>query len=472
MDGQPGVGPADASKTFFEAAPPPIRPPTNHETYVALARYRRLKLLGEGGLGKVWLAHDERVDREVAIKELHPDRQSNPDLRARFLREAEIGARLQHPNIAPFFHIGLDEDDKPFIVMQRIGGDTLEDKVLALSATGLNWPRMRAELHQLITLLAQVCDGVAYAHSRGVIHRDLKPSNIMTGEFGEVFVLDWGLGKQIDLNTQNGTQVRASVSDDSGANGAQSLTESGALMGTLAYMAPEQAGGADIGPEADVFGMGGILLFILTGHPPREVCKATLGTIAKRIQEAPTRSARELNPTAPHRLAAVAAKALALQPEHRYASVVDLANDLRRWLTREPVSACRESIAQKTVRWSLRHRAISTSIFAFFAFFVVLAAVVSISAWRNRELRELQEFGNLARQARIAETAITSVIRRLEDHLRFLGLSSRVHALASDLVQRDADRLAESRSHVAGLFVQTMIESPDIIGMQFASTLR
>lgn len=359
--------------------------------YAASTRYRRTKLLGEGGLGRVWLAQDQFVGRDVAIKELHPDRAGNEDMLARFIREARISARLQHPNIAPFFHIGVDDCAKPFIVMQRIGGVTLEEKIRTLQTSGVDWTARRSELHELVAILLQVCAGVAFAHSRGVIHRDLKPANVMIGEFGEVIVLDWGLGKEV--GAPDDPRPNGSMANDAGDSWTDSwladasTTQAGSVLGTLDYMAPEQAGGdeATIGVRSDVFALGGILHFILTGRAPHKFAGGSFHSAVARIRTASIPPTRMLNPSTPRPLAAIIAKATALDPDKRYASALELAADLKRWLSGERVLAYREPAPQRLARWALQRR-LTMSMLALAGFTVVLvSAMANLHQWASIE---------------------------------------------------------------------------------------
>ena len=210
--------------------------------------------LGIGGMGQVFQSQDPGLGRQLVVKVLNPELHHSPSIRSRFEDEARIMARLQHPGIPPVYNRGRLPDGRLFYSMKRVDGDTLEAR---LERRDLKSERDR---DQLISQFAQVCQTMAYAHQERVIHRDLKPANIMVGEFGEVQVMDWGLSKQqgtVDRLPRQG--------DDFG----RLHTNTGAVLGTLLYMAPEQAVDASqVEPQADVYSLGAILCEILTGAPP------------------------------------------------------------------------------------------------------------------------------------------------------------------------------------------------------------
>ncbi len=217
----------------------------------ALEGYDFKEVIGKGGMGEVVLARDTRMERDVAIKRMLSEAPS-AESEARFLREAKIQARLDHPSIVPVHELGVDENGRPYFVMKRLVGTTLQAKLDA-----------GAPMRPLLRALVDVCQAVDRAHSYGIVHRDLKPSNIMLGDYGEVYVLDWGVARVIG--------DRASVADFTVASPSDGGTKTGQMLGTPGYMAPEQMLGQDVvGPPADVYALGAILFEILAGvtlHP-------------------------------------------------------------------------------------------------------------------------------------------------------------------------------------------------------------
>jgi serine/threonine-protein kinase len=241
----------EASPDQVEPAPgEPTPGPSSHP--VLAGRYRLGRRIGKGGMGEVMAARDEQVGRDVAIKRM---RAAAPNERAiqRFLREASIQGRLEHPAIVPVHEIGRDHDGLPFFVMKKLTGTTL-GKIIADPAE-----RERAGLQRILRAFAEVCLAVEFAHVRGIVHRDLKPENILLGDFGEVYILDWGVAKLIGEDDEFG---------DLGSGSGEHATAVGTAIGTPGYMAPEQlAGSPDIDGRTDIYALGCVLFEILAGEP-------------------------------------------------------------------------------------------------------------------------------------------------------------------------------------------------------------
>jgi serine/threonine-protein kinase len=334
-------------------------------------RYTLSRLHATGGIGRVWLARDASLGRDVALKELRPERASNPAIWARFLREAQVTGQLEHPGIVPVYELGRrTEDQQPFYTMRFFRGRTLAE-------AGAGHHRRRAEgtagpleQRELLTAFVGVCNAVAYAHSRGVLHRDLKPQNVVLGDYGEVMVLDWGLAKVTGQADDQSLPLEPPADEDAGA------TVQGQVLGTPAYMAPEQAEGRLdlLGPATDVYGMGAILYEILTGAPPF-VSSDTTAVLRRVVHEQPARP-RAVDRGVPPALEAVCLKALAKKPGDRYASAKALADDVQRWLADEPVAAYREPLAVRAGRWARHHR---TAVSVAAALLVAGAAALGVS---------------------------------------------------------------------------------------------
>jgi tetratricopeptide (TPR) repeat protein/serine/threonine protein kinase len=236
-----------------------------------IAGYEVGSEIGRGGMGVVLRVHDLTFQRPLAVKVLLADRAQRPELTQRFLEEAQVMGQLQHPGIAPIHSLGWLPDGRPYFTMKLIQGQTLAEFLRQR-------PSSAHELPRFLAIFGQLCQAVAYAHSRGILHRDLKPSNVMVGAFGEVQVMDWGLAKVLPLS--GGSQDRAGPhparscepplnEEDPPARAALS-TQTGEVLGTPAYMAPEQARGEidRLDERCDVFGLGAVLCVLLTGQPP------------------------------------------------------------------------------------------------------------------------------------------------------------------------------------------------------------
>ena len=230
------------------------------------ARYRLGEEIARGGMGVVYRATDAVLGREVAVKVLQEKYAPDSGTARRFADEARITGQLQHPNVPAVHDLGALPDGRPFLAMKLIKGETLEEllKRLADPAEGRG---------RFVAAFEQLCQAVAYAHAHDVIHRDLKPANVMVGAFGEVQVMDWGLAKVLGARPEGGTDPEATTTGTAVRSLRESddlFTQAGSVLGTPAYMPPEQAAGAvgAIDTRSDVFGLGAVLAVVLTGRPP------------------------------------------------------------------------------------------------------------------------------------------------------------------------------------------------------------
>jgi WD40 repeat protein/serine/threonine protein kinase len=308
-------------------AQPPARPPGGMAGAGAGgARFRVMRPLARGGLGEIFLALDEELDRTVALKELQTGRAHDPDAQDRFLLEAAVTGRLEHPGIVPVYSLGRYADGRPYYAMRLVEGETLRDAIERFhrgrSAARRDDERS-LDFRRLLRSVIDVCNTVAYAHSRGVVHRDLKPDNIMLGPFGETLVVDWGLAKP---------SGEASEPRSSGPpSGDPSMTQPGSVIGTPRYMSPEQAAGEldRVGPASDIYSLGAILYCLLVGQAPYPDgdLPSVLDRVRRGIFPAPCRLRRTVDPT----LEAICLKAMAQDPRARHASALELAGDLEAW---------------------------------------------------------------------------------------------------------------------------------------------
>ena len=310
-----------------------------------------------GGIGEVFRATDAALNRTVAVKRLQDRRAADPGSRQRFLVEAEITARLEHPGVVPVYALFTDDRGGPAYAMRFVQGPTLWDAIGEYHAG----PPDPVAFRRLLQSFIQVCQTVAYAHTRGVIHRDLKPQNILLGKFGETLVVDWGLAKvvgrveeaRIDLLTE-GTLIPET--DMSGSE-----TAMGSAVGTPAYMSPEQAAGRwDVVTQpSDIYSLGAVLYTVLTGQPP--LGKGNWPEMQQRIQQGDFPRPRQVKSETPRSLEAVCLKAMALAPASRYPSAEALAADVEHWMADEPVAAHRDAFGTKIRRWTKRNRTMVNS---------------------------------------------------------------------------------------------------------------
>ena len=304
-------------------------------------RYEPGAVIGAGGMGEVRLHVDRRIGRRVAKKTLHATLDSH-SARQRFLREARVQGQLEHPAIVPVYDLDVDEQGRAFFTMKRVRGLTLE-RVLERVRAGDPEITRRFSTRKLLTAFAQVCLAVDYAHTRGVIHRDLKPGNVMLGDFGEVYVLDWGLAKVV--GEQEEDESSPASSPVIGASAA--LTRGGALLGTPTFMAPEQLQRRtdEVDARSDVFALGAILFEIVARTPFRTHTDVT--EIQRRVEEGeivrPSGRAAEVAPE----LDELCARALARDPAQRPARARELAEAVERFLDGEQDAVLRKELAAK-----------------------------------------------------------------------------------------------------------------------------
>ena len=382
---------------------------------------RRYVLKGEvarGGMGAVLKVFDTDLRRSLAMKVILDTRSSltpetnavDPAVLSRFLEEAQITGQLDHPGVVPVHELGVDSDGRVYFTMQLVRGRTLR-QVFGLVNDGEDgWNQTRA-----LGVLLNVCETMSYAHDKGVIHRDLKPANVMVGKYGEVYVMDWGLarvdGRGDSRDVRLDPEAQASLSEvrtDRGeGRDSQSdsplVTMDGAVVGTPAFMPPEQAQGrvADLDRRSDVYSVGAMLYQLLTGGVPFVPPGARISprTLLLRVLEGPPKPIRELAPRpVPIELEAICEKAMARDPKYRYPAMAALATDLRAYLEGRVVEAHRTGAVAEIYKWVQRNKPLAAALVA-----AVLALVAGLAT-------------SLAFKARSDESAAVALEREREAH--------------------------------------------------------
>jgi WD40 repeat protein/tetratricopeptide (TPR) repeat protein/tRNA A-37 threonylcarbamoyl transferase component Bud32 len=408
-------------------------------------RFRILRPHAEGGLGRVMVAHDEELNREVALKEIKDWHADNPESRSRFLLEAEITGGLEHPSIVPVYGLGTYADGRPFYAMRFIKGDSLKDAIAAFhqaESSDRDSGERTLELRKLLGRFLDVCNAIAYAHSRGVLHRDLKPGNIMLGKYGETLVVDWGLAKPVGRRDVTTTWEEQTLRPASARGAAE--TTPGVAIGTPAYMSPEQAmGRLDLlGPSSDVYSLGATLYTLLTGQA--SCTGSDRAAVLQQVQRGdflrPRQVKREVSPA----LEAVCLKAMALKPEDRYASPRELGDDLEHWFADEPVAAYPEPPAVRLRRWGRRHRVfVSSGAVAALVAFIGLTVGLIVVTGLNQQL-DAANAGLVQTNAQL-DTAQKDAEARRVDAEQSRILAEKQTGLAEDRLENARHSLYDSQ---------------------------
>jgi serine/threonine protein kinase len=424
--------------------------------------------IARGGMGAILWATDQTLDREVAMKVMLEAGEKDAVARQRFLREALVLARLEHPNIVPIHEMGRDAQGRRYYTMKLVKGRTLQAIITAIKK-GDAATLEHYTLDRLLTIYRKVCDAMAFAHHHRIIHRDLKPENVMVGEFGEVLVMDWGLAKHLDDEAHSQTEAESvakagpidgfqELSDDELARGAGNLTLEGAVMGSPQYMPPEQAEGrlADIGTHSDIYSLGGILYAILTLRHPvegRQVSEVLSKVISGEITP-PTHynTSRSGGPKlaagtvadaskvvglphcpdgkVPASLSAVTMRAMALKPADRYAEVAQIIADVEAYQGGFATSAEKAGVLTQLALLVKRNKGIFATAGAGWAL------ITGLAVWFVLNLQAKEK------RATEAEKRATSMLSEVS-------------------AQRDAKDQARKSAEAIAAFLTEVFQSPD-----------
>ncbi|MCK4665828.1 protein kinase [Candidatus Dependentiae bacterium] len=359
---------------------------------------------GRGGIGKVLVAFDSHLGREIAVKELIAfDEGLNKDqptpisktaaMVARFLTEARITGQLEHPSIVPVYEIGKKSDGKIYYTMKLVKGETLADKLA-------NEKDLAGRLKYLDNFV-DLCNAIAYAHSRGVIHRDIKPQNVMIGEFGETVVLDWGLAKVKGHTDESSGKLKLEIEALKESSGFKTIP--GRALGTPSYMPPEQAEGLldEIDEQSDVYSLGAVLYEILTGQPPH-TGETVYEIMSKVIDEEPKKLI-DINKDLPADLVAICEKALYKKKKKRYANALNLSEDIKNFMTGSMVSAYQYNPIEKLKKWAKKNKpvVITATVGILLLFGLTLFTWINIS--KNKQFNKFSKVQILLEKAVLEE---------------------------------------------------------------------
>ncbi len=453
---------------------------TDGTTQGLVARFSVQKLLGEGGMGSVFVAQDRGLGRIVALKRLREGLETDADAMRRFILEAQIGAQLEHPNIVPLYSFERSQNGTPAIAMQLLEGRTMAEYIRDAAAAPREARGMRGEysLKERLGRLLGVCEAIHFAHERGVIHRDLKPDNVMLGRFREVYVMDWGLARvtaaggtiveaNVDVPPAPPHAVRAppvvadakveselttsptiAVSSDSSAESPMA-TRQGDVMGTPQYMSPEQALGMlhRVGPATDQYALGIMLHELATLLPARShtsttvaLSEAVLGRLAPPVDG----DGVAIHPA----LQAIVARATQREPNDRYASVNELAGDIRRFVRDEPVSVYPEGLARRTIRVAARRPVLSMAVLSLCGFLASAAIIAGVV----RDARQTKRQASVLENTRRVLIAVTDRAHAVDVELSDRAADVQaVAAATAELLDRDVSVLTRKNAAVPAL---------------------
>ena len=435
------------------------------------ARYQLVRKLGQGGLGRVWLARDLNLNRYVALKEISHPSKATEAIVERFKHEAEITGRLEHPGIVPVYHLGKDASGRTFYTMRFLGKRTLQDSILEYHERREEGDHDPMLLRHLLIAFVNVCHALGHAHSRKVIHRDLKPENIVIDSFGQVIVIDWGLAKVLDESLVE--SLSESMSTGDGAR-----TSEGQVLGTPLYMAPEQAAGRldEVDSRTDIFGLGAILFAIITGYAPHERTQRSAvdsgvgarGMISV-IASGKTPRAREINASADPALEAICAKAMARRRYARYQEATELAEEIQRWMAGESVSAYTESTFQRTRRWISRHHGLSQAMVATLMIVLVALTTLAMSARQNYLGIQQERFTRMDGDVREIEVRLRGLANQLAKDARFIAALPPVQGIVAARAGVEGDEEDVWRGRLESIYTGMLHSNPRYLALTYVA---
>lgn len=484
---------ASIEEILNESLSPPQGGSTANENNAAEAwperkdRFLLGEEIGRGGMGIVYSAKDLEVRRHVAVKRIHPKYSQSLSIQQRFEFEAQITGQLEHPGIAPVYSVSLDSDGRSFYAMRLLNGKNFRDTLVSFytcdqaSQPTSNLPleqqlpssechrrkelRKRPKFRSLVRSLVQVAECLAFAHSRGFIHRDVKPSNIILGEFGETYLVDWGLAKQI-----HSTNADALQQDNIHST---SCSETNAVVGSPEFMSPEQANvdSEGVSYRSDIYSLGATLFFLLTGESPTLFPNNPTSPINEQLRIRKTRNIAARDPSCPKGLIAICNRAMAEDPKERYSSIADMAKDLEQWLADEPISCMQDSLSDKLARSIRRHRHVYSALLVTFCLLLIGSAVFGFVAMglsnQERQARRQAERNQSALLVTLGK--VTDVVR---DELIYIEKTQKVREklrviVENGLTELQVDPAVASLSNEDEILInlrlaESLLLSPDV----------
>lgn len=386
-------------------------------------RYKEIRAFAAGGMGKIWLMHDSHLGRDIALKQLLPDRLPGATFTgpptaelmtipiiARFLQEARITGQLEHPSIIPVYELGYRADGSLYYTMKFVRGRSMQQ--------ALGDAKDIVDRLKLLKHFQDLCYAIAYAHSRGVIHRDIKPLNVMIGEFGETVAIDWGIAKVRGLQDihEKGLTDTVRAMRLGGAE-ATEKTEYGQTIGSPLYMPPEQAGGDPnaVDERSDVYALGAVLYTILAGQPPYK--GMNVREFLNNVATMDPRPIQEIEPMAPKELIAVVNRAMQRKPENRYQNAKELVDEIEQYLSGGLVSAYEYRFSELVRRFIKRHQRVLATAAAGTLALIVLAvfSYVRVTQERNETRQKLYYANTALAQNQINEQLMAGARKALAE---------------------------------------------------------
>ena len=395
------------------------------------SRYEIKQDVASGGMGTILRVWDGDLRRNLAMKVMHgrgvgsatpasgsDSGRVDPERLGRFLEEAQITGQLDHPGVVPVHDLGIDSQGRCYFTMRFVRGRELKDVLDLARESKEGWTRTK-----VMGVILKVCEAMAYAHSKGVVHRDLKPANVMVGRFGETYVMDWGLARVLGRRDSHDLRLRPQPQDASALSLVRTVrrdeteqnpesplvTMDGDVIGTPSYMSPEQARGKleELGPRSDVYSLGAILYYMHTGQAPyvKPGERVSPHTVLSRVLDAPPTPVEKLAPHEPAELVAICTKAMARDPDDRYGSMLEVADDIQAFLENRVVRAYERGSLAEFKKWVVRNKGMAAGL-AGMLFLTLFGAL--FFAWQQK-----QEFVALSKKEAETTQARDDAVRNL-----------------------------------------------------------